>query len=540
MTLDQNDPRLRAAVDAYNRGDLKEEAALLEPLLQEHPDDANLLQRVGAAVAQLGELKKAEGYLKRALEHGPKNVQVLQMLAWIAGKSGNREEARSYVENIIALDPKVAEAHVDLGNFQLAEGDVAAARASFEKALAIEPTSVRALVEYALLCEREHSFEEGLPLAERAVALAPDHGQANVALGRIEFRMGKAQQAIERMQSLLARKPLGNFDAGSALYLIGQAVETTGDYDHAFVAFQSANNAFHELYAPAVASMDSVLAPAYLKKLHDFFEAEDVSAWTKLENAEEPTPVFLVGFPRSGTTLLDQILKTHSAVNTLEEKENLIDVRNELVKPDGGLETLRAMTDDDVNRYRKRYWARVRKDFGGDLSDGVLIDKMPLNTILLGLIYRLFPEAKIIFALRDPRDAVLSCYQQRFNINVAMYQLLKLDTAAAYYDQVMKIGDVCRDRLPLAIHTVRYEDVIGDMQAAATGVLEFLGLNWEEQILDYREQARTRWITTPSAEQVIEPLHSSSIGKWRNYETHMKPVLPMLEPWVEKFGYEPS
>ncbi len=540
MTIDQNDPRIVAAVDAHNEGDLKKEASILEPLLDEHPDDADLLQRLGAVTAQLGDVDKAKRYLTRSLEGYPANAQVLTMLGWLHQKSGDRDEAKRLLEKTIDLNPQTPAPHMDLGNLHLAARDTVAARACYEKAIALDPNSVGALVNLASLCEREHKFDEAHALAERAVALAPDHGQANITLARVELRLDHPQKVADRLHGLLTRTSLNDFDIASCLYLIGQAVEKRGDYDHAFVAFDAANDTFHQMYAASVASMDSILAPKYLSRIQAFFEAEDVSAWTTSDKKDEPTPVFFVGFPRSGTTLLDQILSTHSAIETLEENENLIDVRNELVKPEDGLQKLATMTDDEVNHYRKKYWARVREDFSGDTTRGLFIDKMPLNTILLGLIYRLFPEAKVIFAVRDPRDVVLSCFQQRFGVNVAMYQLLKLNTAAAYYDQVMKIGEVCRERLPLDIHMVRYEDVVGDMQSTVSDILSFLGLEWEDQILNYREEARERWITTPSAEQVIEPLYTSSMGKWRNYKHRLEPVLPVLEPWVTKFGYEPS
>ncbi len=540
MTIDRNDPRVVAAVKAHNEGDLKKEAALLETLIDEHPDDADLLQRLGAVTAQLGEVDKAKRYLERALEIFPANAQVLSMLGWLHQKSGDQAEALRLLEKTVELVPTEPGPHMDLGNLHLAARDTAAARASYEKAIALDPNSVIALVNLASLCEREHKFEEAQTLAERAVTLAPDHGQANITLARVELRLGHPQKVADRLHELLTRTRLDDFDIASVFYLIGQAVEKRGDYDHAFVAFDAANDTFHQMYKERIASMDSALAPKHLSRIHAFFETEDVTAWTTPAQKDEPTPVFFVGFPRSGTTLLDQILSTHSGIETLEESENLIDVRNELVRPEGGLQKLATMTDDEVNHYRKKYWARVREGFKGDTTQGLFIDKMPLNTILLGLIYRLFPEAKIIFAVRDPRDTVLSCFQQRFGVNVAMYQLLKLDTAAAYYDQVMKIGEVCRDRLPLDIHMVRYEDVVGDMQNTVSDILSFLGLEWEDQILNYREEARERWITTPSAEQVIEPLYTSSMGKWRNYEHRLAPILPVLEPWVKKLGYDPE
>ncbi len=170
----------------------------------------------------------------------------------------------------------------------------------------------------------------------------------------------------------------------------------------------------------------------------------------------------------------------------------------------------------------------------------VFVDKLPLNAVFLPVIYRLFPTAKIVLALRDPRDSVLSCYQQRFGMNAAMFQLLRLDSAARYYNAVMGLVRAARAELPLAVHEVRYESVVSDFDTTVRGVLDFLGLPWDEAVRNYAEAAKARAIGTPSAAQVVLPLYSSAQGKWRNYRSFVEPVLPTLEPWVKAFGYEPS
>jgi hypothetical protein len=170
----------------------------------------------------------------------------------------------------------------------------------------------------------------------------------------------------------------------------------------------------------------------------------------------------------------------------------------------------------------------------------VFVDKLPLNAALLPVIYRLFPHAKIVLALRDPRDCVLSCYQQRFGMNAAMFQLLRLDTAAGYYDAVMRLVQTCRAKLPIDVCEVRYEAVIGDFDASVGALLSFLGLPWDDAVRGYAETAKRRVIATPSASQVVQPLYTSSRGKWLNYRRFLEPVLPVLEPWVAAFGYEAS
>lgn len=140
--------------------------------------------------------------------------------------------------------------------------------------------------------------------------------------------------------------------------------------------------------------------------------------------------------------------------------------------------------------------------------------------------------------LRDPRDVVLSCYQQRFSMNVAMYQLLRLDTACAYYDLVMRLLEVSRGKLPLQLYTVKYEDLIADFDHTVRGLLGFLELEWCEQVTRYAETARKRSIATPSHAQVVRPLYASARGKWLHYREFLEPCLPALAPWVRSLGYE--
>lgn len=540
MTADNVDQRLREADAASRRRDPNKAAMILESLLAERPNDVDILQRLGAVDAQRDEFGSAIAHLERARKIEPKNAYIVNTLGLVHLKLGKHDIAQQYFQIAISINPRMAETHMNLGNLHLSRGNADAARDCYENAIAFKPDFVDALVNLASLHERAHRFEKARPLTERAVKLAPAHGRANLTLAQIELRTGKAQQAAQRLEHLIRAAPLTPTDAALAQYLIGQAADKLGDYDKAFGAFEAGNAALYQLYEAPVASMSAANSPESLRRLHAFFSAEDISAWSRPEKMEGSAPVFLLGFPRSGTTLLDQILSAHSAIVTLEEKQNLVDARNDFIRPAGALEKLGTMTDDEINLYRRKYWARLRNELKIENPPGVVIDKMPLNTIFLGLIYRLFPEAKIIFALRDPRDVVLSCFQQRFGINSAMFQFLKLETAAAYYDQVMALAEIYRARLALNLHVVRYEDVIGDMRKTILDLLAFLDLEWEDAITNYKTQARERWISTPSGEQVVEPLYTSSIEKWRNYRRHLEPVLPVLEPWVKKHGYEPS
>ena len=146
----------------------------------------------------------------------------------------------------------------------------------------------------------------------------------------------------------------------------------------------------------------------------------------------------------------------------------------------------------------------------------------------------------MLFAVRDPRDVVLSCFRRRFGMNAAMVQFLSLEGAAAYYDAVMRLADVYRDLLPVAQHMVRYESLVDDFEGTARAVCDFVDLGWNESMADFAATARSRGISTPSAAQLARGLNREGQGAWRRYRDQMAPVLPLLEPWVSRFGYEPS
>jgi hypothetical protein len=251
---------------------------------------------------------------------------------------------------------------------------------------------------------------------------------------------------------------------------------------------------------------------------------------------EERMPVFLLGFPRSGTTLLEQILISHPQVQSFGEHTALSNTCIDFYMNEDGIDRLAALDEVGASVRRAAYWREVAQ-FGTFQEGAVLLDKLPLNSVFLPAIAKIFPRARILFALRDPRDVVLSCFQQRFGMNTAMYQLRSLESAARYYDLVMKLAMAARERGSFELREVRYEDVVADLEGEARATLAFMSLEWDPAVMTYREEARERFIRTPSVAQVVEPLYTRAQGKWRNYETHLAPVRPILDEWAARFGY---
>jgi hypothetical protein len=249
--------------------------------------------------------------------------------------------------------------------------------------------------------------------------------------------------------------------------------------------------------------------------------------------------VFLVGFPRSGTTLLEQALAGHPDVATLEEAPTLAAAHAEFMGAPQDLERLSKLSADEAAGWRVRYWAEVARH-GADAAGRTFIDKAPAGTVDLPLVAKLFPEARILFAIREPRDVVLSCLRNNFQLNAMTYAFTDLQETAACYAGCMALAKVYRAVLRLPWLDVRHEILIDAFEPGLAAICGFLGLELHPAMADVAATARSRPVRTPSAAQVRAGLNSKGVGRWRAYEAELAAVLPVLAPWVERFGYEPA
>jgi hypothetical protein len=220
----------------------------------------------------------------------------------------------------------------------------------------------------------------------------------------------------------------------------------------------------------------------------------------------------------------------------MEERTCLMDSAAAFFGSDADLDRLVALPQSELEDWRQMYWKRVAET-QPPLTRAVFIDKMPLNSVFLPLIAKLFPHARILLALRDPRDVVLSCFRRRFAINAGMYEFTALDTAAAYYVAVMDLMQVYREKLALDMMEARHESLIGDFEGEARRLCEFLGIDFHESMRTFAGRAQAQNIDTPSSAQVARGLSASGLAQWRRYQPQMKPVLSVLAPMVARFGY---
>jgi hypothetical protein len=244
----------------------------------------------------------------------------------------------------------------------------------------------------------------------------------------------------------------------------------------------------------------------------------------------------MLGFARSGTTLLEVSLGRHPDVATTQEKDGLAEAVASLFTNDAQFDRLMALKSGGLARDRRSYWRRLA-EFGIETNVACLVDKQPYNTIRLPLIAKLFPTAKILFCLRDPRDVVLSCFRRRFALNDPNVQLLSLEGAAKLYDSVMRLAEIYRARVPLDLIEVRHEELVADFDGATRRVCDHIGIAWTQDMKGFSDRATWRAVITPSAVQLAGGLSARGVGHWRNYRSELTPVLPILAPWVERFGY---
>ena len=531
---------IQRALAAFQRGAWQEAAAICEQVTKHFGPDANAFMMLGAIRVEHGDVDGGIAYLERARALMPGHVHVLINLGVAYSSAGRLPEARQVLESAIRIDRHLAVAHGNLGNVLLELGDREAAGKQYERALVAQPNYPDAIAGLARIAEMTHRLDDARRLSEKALSLAPQNVSAFMTRARVALRDGDAATAAGALEDLLRNGAPTATNRSIAEGWLGEAYDKLDRIDAAFAAFSRANEIQYARHVLQLGDDRGPMAPGTVRRLTEFVAASDVSGWRPAPPSARPAPVFLLGFPRSGTTLLDQILASHSRLTTLEERDNLVDAAREWIGAEGGLERWAQLPDADIERLRSLYWQHVDAGLAGKVIRDVFVDKLPLNAIYLPLIHRLFPDAKIILALRDPRDVLLSCFQQRFGMNAAMFQLLRLDSAAAYYDAVMTLVATCRAKLPLDLHVFKYEALLADFDAEVAALLAFLGLDWQDAVRDYATTARARSIGTPSATQVVQPIYRSAQGKWRRYRRFIEAQLPTLAPWVDAFGYPAS
>ncbi len=413
--------------------------------------------------------------------------------------------------------PDMTDAWADLGALYFQAGEAAKADTAFRRALELAPQSIPVLSNLANLKKQTGDREAAVDLYRHVLALAPERANAWHELARLK-KFQTDDPDIRSIENLYTSKGLDDKGRMHAAFALGKAYEDTGDYDAAFERISAANR-----LKRADVAFDLDKEKARVDALIRTFDAEFMISRSGLGYDDE-RPVLVLGMPRSGTTLVEQIVAGHSQAHGAGELDDLGDVISAAMPdfPNG----VDSMAGELVGALGRAY-----ADNLGRLAPTArrVIDKMPSNFLLVGILAVILPKARIIHCRRSPLDTCLSCFTLHFPYGQDFSY--DLDELGAYYQLYRRLMDHWHRVLPGRILDIDYEDVVADPESRARQLIEFCGLDWQDQCLDFHNSDRL--IATASAAQVRQPVYTRSVGRWRRFADHLAPLRAALGAYAD-------
>jgi len=569
--------QLEQATNLLRAGRVAEASEAFTELSQTMPENAEVWHLLGIIGLQQGKLAEAEALLKKAIGLSPSNAKYHNNLGNVYFTGGRFEDAAHAYKAGIDQEQNIADPYYGLGNALRELGRVEGAEAAYRTAIEINPEFADAYCNLAVLfkgaeriedmeailmegykrfpkdpkilwnlCdyyESRNRLEDAFSISEQLTGLGITSPEILLQRARIERRREIFENAITHLKRVINTSK----DPGvlvNAHFEMGLSCDRAKFYADAYQAFSEGNRLQREMSAQR-----GIRAGQYveqLERIHSWFTPDRLSkhggSSATLATDGYRDPVFFVGFPRSGTTLVEQVLAAHPNLETTDEKSPVHTLKSTL------LESLSAQADDYpacldqvseelLRRATDDFWASASETTGADLREKRLVDKLPLNIVELGLISLVFPQAKVLVALRDPRDVCLSCFMQQFRSNIAMANFNSMADTVRLYEKVMGLWRHYRTNMPLPWHEYRYEDVVVDFDTTVSGILAFIGEDWHDDIRSFRDRAKERAISTPSYRDVTSPLYKRAVGRWESYRGQIEDDIIALEPFLDEFGY---
>ena len=476
--------------------------------------------------------------LESVLKRDPRNIEALVNVGLALHLLGRMGEAQQSFEQAIRLDEHDPLAWCYLGILLHEIHQPAKALDALQRAVALNPMELEAWVEIAGIHEHAGRLEDAAAALERARQVDPNDPAALLELARLKRRQGELDDAL----ALLARvgsRPLPARLAQQHRFEAGIALDRAGRHAEAYQAYQDGNR----LLASSIRrrGIDPQGFERGCRALEQWLQAGAPGATPQAGDPaddEGADVCFLVGFQRSGTTLLEAMLDAHPAIASIDERPTLEQAIHALRNsPRGYPGSLDSLDGAGLARLRQLYRAEAARHLAGREAD-IVVDKLPMRFLDAGLVHRLFPRARILFALRHPCDVVLSNFMQDFAPNEFSVHLDTVESCAAMYARTMGLWRRMEDLLPLKLQYTRYEALVADPEAELAAVCAFLGVEPVPAMFDAaaRQSGRAP-VRTPSYHQVAEPVYQRAAGRWLNYRPQLAPVLDKLRPFVEHFGY---
>jgi tetratricopeptide (TPR) repeat protein len=488
--------------------------------------------------------------LERASRLDPGNFMILLMLGRYHGLRYNYIAAERCFEKAIRIAPAKSAALTMAGEKCRSFARQDMAERYFKQALEQNDVLPGAFVELAEIYERQHRLEDAAGLVDRALRLNGACGLALLARARLDRQAGRLEQAEKAVRSLLSQPDPGappSHERDTRIrgwYELGAILDRQKRFDEAMPAFVQAKSMLRLHAAQKIAELKA--NRACLKEMKENISAEILRRWLDFGAQLQPARrlALLGGHPRSGTTLLEQVLDSHPDIVSAEETEIFHDdvyprLTRGLAPNAPLLSALESAPAAALQQARESYFRSVEAFLGEPVDSRWLIDKNPSLTILIPYLIRIFPEMKFLVALRDPRDVCLSVFMQPFlPLGQTSSAYLSLETTVEEYSALMGVWTTVAPLMKNQFLEVRYEDMVEDLESVARRTLDFLGVPWDPRVLGFDEHARKKTVRSPTYADVTKPVFKTAVGRWRNYQKHLEPYLDKLAPFAKAFGYE--
>jgi tetratricopeptide (TPR) repeat protein len=478
------------------------------------PRGVEVHTNLGNVLRRMGRLEEAETSLRQAARLNPGSSDLQINLAELLLELRRFEAAADCYGRAIEIDSHLVSAHRGLASSLRSAGEIEPAIAHYREALALSPGEAPLWNDLGRCFLALGRFDEAVSAFRRALAIDPDLADAYRNLANCGL-LPADDPEMARIAALTARTDLPIEERAAASFAIAKSLDDADRYDEAFAAYDSANRLYRAARAAAGDRFDAAdLARKIDRSIANFTPAffAAVGGWGNPSDL----PVFIVGLPRSGTSLVEQIAASHSRVFGAGELRNIGEASATL----GPVDT--PWTQATARRAADTHLERLSGLSGG--ADRV-IDKLPDNIFMLGVIATLYPAARIIFCRRDPRDIGVSCFFQKFSAGLLTFSY-DLADCGRRIRETERLGAHWRRVLPFRWLDIRYESLVADLEGESRRLIEFLGLTWEPACLDFHRTMRT--VQTASSWQVRQPLYHRSVGRWRHYERHLGPLLQEL------------
>ena len=511
------------AAEHQRAGRLPEAEQIYRGVLVKDPDNVNAMRMLAAIATQMQQHADASALLRRAVTLAPDFFAAWNDLGHALMERDQLDEAIEAVGRAIRLQPEVPYSYLMLGNVRARAGDYESAIAAYQQAIDRHPENAGALAGLGHVLKTIGRQEESIEIYRRAITAHPAYGEAYWSLANLKtFRFEDAEVAA--MEQQLKGAELGEETRVNFLFALAKAYEDRGDYDLAFETYEKGN---------AVRRMKENYDPVQTEVVHDriidVIDRELLTAKSGL-GEPDPAPIFIIGLPRSGSTLIEQILASHSKIDGTQELPDITRIIRTINKRLPGKRTypegLLHLPDESFRELGQQYLRSTQRARRGK---PYFTDKMPNNFPSVGLIHLMLPNAKFIDARRHPLDSCFGGYKQLFFKGQPFtYDLVEL---GEYYLEYRRMMAHWHQLLPGKILEVHYEDMVTDQEAQTRRLLEHCGVAWEPGCLAFHETERA--VNTASSEQVRQPIYANSVQSWRHFEAHLGPLIEVLEPVLE-------